>query len=88
MPCIIARQIFASFPLSKFDIVVEYGGSFISSQMMTICSKMAISPPIYFLNIKLEDHSIPKELCEGFDIFKENDFKMVIDCNYHVLRHF
>lgn len=71
-----------------FDIVLEYGGSYISSRMSTICTKMAISPQIYFLNIKLEDYSIPKALCEGFDIFKENDFKMVIDCNYYILGHF
>ncbi|RVW27681.1 Protein shortage in CHIASMATA 1 [Vitis vinifera] len=68
--CLIASQehISASFPFNKFGIILEYGGSHVSSRISTISPKLAGLPCLYHLKMDLEDFSIPKALCEGFDM--------------------
>ncbi|ONK71466.1 uncharacterized protein A4U43_C04F8950 [Asparagus officinalis] len=56
-----------SFPFDKFSIILEYGGSYISSTVSSITPKLH-APQIHFLKVRVENNNMHKAFWEGFDV--------------------
>eukprot|EP00268_Persea_americana_P053948 TRINITY_DN6145_c0_g1_i4.p1 TRINITY_DN6145_c0_g1~~TRINITY_DN6145_c0_g1_i4.p1 ORF type:complete len:1143 (-),score=228.46 TRINITY_DN6145_c0_g1_i4:3382-6810(-) len=70
------EHIFPLFPFNKFSTILEYGGSHGSSRIATISSTFVSLPQIHLLKMELEEFSVPKALCEGFDTSQHLDHTM------------
>ncbi|KAG8381336.1 hypothetical protein BUALT_Bualt06G0111800 [Buddleja alternifolia] len=72
--CLVSHDyVSASFPISKFSFIVEYGGSNGSSRISSICPKSEGLPSLYFLKLEVEESSIAKALSHGIDMPKKID---------------
>ncbi|XP_043704967.1 protein SHORTAGE IN CHIASMATA 1 [Telopea speciosissima] len=60
------ENVSASLPFNKFNIILEYGGSYSSSKIFSFSPKISGLPHLHFLKVELEDFSAPKALCEDF----------------------
>ncbi|KAL8148270.1 protein SHORTAGE IN CHIASMATA 1 [Apium graveolens] len=66
--CLISLEhISTSFPFEKFDIIMEYGGSYGSSRLSTISPEVSGFPILHFLKMDLENFSAARALCENVD---------------------
>ncbi|KAK1399540.1 Protein shortage in CHIASMATA 1 [Heracleum sosnowskyi] len=66
--CLISLEhISTSFPFGKFDIIMEYGGSYGSSKLSTISPEVSGFPILHFLKMDLENSSAARALCENVD---------------------
>ncbi|KAK9994480.1 hypothetical protein SO802_024183 [Lithocarpus litseifolius] len=68
--CLLAshEHISASFPFNKFNIILEYGGSFGISRISSFSPNLVGLPPIHFLKVELDKSSTCEALCEGVDM--------------------
>ncbi|XP_077239741.1 shortage in chiasmata 1 [Tasmannia lanceolata] len=69
-------HVFSSFPFHKFGIFLEYGGSYGESRLSTTSPKLVGLPHVDFLKVELEEFSVPKALCDGFDVSHHLKFEM------------
>ncbi|KAL9324111.1 hypothetical protein ACSQ67_008968 [Phaseolus vulgaris] len=54
--------------LNKFDIILEYGGSYGSSRISEISKTLVGLPHLHFLTVEFDDHAALKALCEGVEL--------------------
>ncbi|XP_030933849.1 protein SHORTAGE IN CHIASMATA 1 [Quercus lobata] len=68
--CLLAshEHISASFPFNKFNIILEYGGSYGISRISSFSPNLVGLPPIHFLKVELDKSSTCEALCEGVDM--------------------
>ncbi|XP_010273090.1 PREDICTED: uncharacterized protein LOC104608724 [Nelumbo nucifera] len=66
----------ASLPFNKFRILLEYGGSYSSSRISTICPKVVGLPFVHFLKVELDECIASKALCEGVYVPESSQFIM------------
>lgn len=60
-----SRNVSASFPFNKFNVIVEYGGFCGSSRVSSPPPKSVGLTHLHFLKIELDDSSASKSLYEG-----------------------
>ncbi|KAK4489550.1 hypothetical protein RD792_005359 [Penstemon davidsonii] len=76
--CLVSHDyVSASFPFSKFSLILEYGGSDESSRISSIFPKLNGFPTLYFLKVELEELSIAKALSDGVGMPKSIELKYV-----------
>lgn len=67
-----------SFPFGKFDIIMEYGGSYGSSRLSTISPEVSKFPILHFLKMDLENSSAARALCENVETPSHSEIRRVI----------
>ncbi|KAL8543957.1 hypothetical protein ACS0TY_004488 [Phlomoides rotata] len=71
--CLVSHEcISASFPFSEFSIILEYGGSNVSSRISSTCPNSDGLPTLYFLMVELVESSIAKALLHGVNMPSTN----------------
>ncbi|KAG4388274.1 hypothetical protein AAZX31_09G127200 [Glycine max] len=64
------------FPLNKFDIILEYGGSYDSSRISKLSQNLVGLPHLHFLRVELDGHAALKALCEGVEMLPNIEMSM------------
>ncbi|KAG2384810.1 Protein SHORTAGE IN CHIASMATA 1 [Vigna angularis] len=62
------RHVSTLFLLNKFDIILEYGGSYASSRISDISKNLVGLPHLHFLTVEFDGHAALKALCEGVEL--------------------
>ena len=68
--------------LNKFDIILEYGGSYGSSRISEISKNLVGLPHLHFLIVEFDGHTALKALCEGVELPPEIEMLLVSLCDY------